>query len=74
MIAYTGRYRDSRLREIQPGQRVAYNRSGNVIEGTVLEVRSSYVLIEPHEDFLSPRSSWPAESRVKCGTSILVLE
>lgn len=64
--------RDSRYRVIDVGDRVAYNRSGDVVEGVVIDVRANYALIEPHEDY---RRNWftSSYSKVKRGMSIIVL-
>lgn len=55
---------------LEPGQRVAYNRSGDVIEGEVLDVDCrSHIKVQPHTDFRANRSY----SKVRHGRSILVL-
>lgn len=66
-------HRDSRGVEIKNGQRVAYNRSGDVIEGTILDASSSgHIKVTPGEDFRASFGA-PKFSRVRHGRSILVL-
>ena len=65
--------RDSRGVEIKPGQIVAFNRSGDVIEGEVWRVNSGAVLIFAHPDFQQGRND-TKPSRVRNPRGILVLK
>lgn len=66
-------HRDSRGYELKPGQRVAYNRSGDVIEGTILDVScASHIKVEPHRDFRRNYAS--TFSKVRHGRSVMILE
>lgn len=66
------RWYDSRRREILVGSSVAYNRSGDVVAGEVLELASWHIKIVPHPDFVV-RGQVQTYSKVKHGSSILVL-
>jgi hypothetical protein len=63
--------RDSRGVEIIQGAKVAFNRSGDVVMGTVLRVTPSATFIEPHSEFRHAWSKGP--SRVRNPRGILVL-
>lgn len=63
---------DSRHRPLAVGQRVAYNRSGDVVEGEIVHLTRSAVHIQPSHDYQRPWSSSPL-SKVKRGSSIMVL-
>lgn len=65
--------RDSRGVEIRVGQIVAYNRSGDVVEGEVVGVSNSAVRIFAHPDFQQGRND-TKPSRVRNLRSILVLK
>lgn len=65
--------RDSRGVEIKPDQTVAYNRSGDVIEGQVISVTPWTVTIMPHYDFQQGRND-SRLSRVRNPRGILVLK
>jgi hypothetical protein len=62
--------RDSRGVVFSIGDRVAYNRSGDVVEGIVVGITRSEVRIQPHPDFV--RSDHV--SRVRNFQGILVLD
>lgn len=64
---------DSRKREIRPGQRVAYNMSGNIALGEVLDVQRSHVKIQQIAGGYTPHRG-PHISRVKNGGSIMILQ
>lgn len=63
---------DSRARALAVGQRVAYNRSGNVVEGEIVHLTHSAVHIMPHPDYRRSYAASPL-SKVKRGHSIMVL-
>lgn len=64
-------HEDSRGTPIRAGQLVAYNRSGDVIAGTVLDVHPGHIKIRPQPEHTISYGS--NVSRVKRGRSILVL-
>jgi hypothetical protein len=61
---------DSQGTVIRPGQKVAYNRSGDVVPGEVINVQNSHVKILAEDR----RAHYPKVSKVKNGRSILVLD
>lgn len=64
--------RDSRRVPLRVGQRVAYNRSGDVVEGIIVDVHPGHCKIMAHADFMQGRNDM-VPSRVKNERSILVL-
>lgn len=64
--------KDSRGVPLEAAQRVAYNRSGNVIEGEIVRVSNSSIMIAAHPDFQQGRDDTKL-SRVRNFRSILVL-
>jgi hypothetical protein len=66
--------RDSRGRLLAVGQRVAYNRSGNVAEGKIIDIQWSHIKIEPHPDYVRNCQRGLPYSRVKNSLSIMVLD
>lgn len=68
------RHKDSRGTLLEVGQRVAYNRSGNVVEGEIVHLTPStiHIHIRPHPDYLKSWARSPL-SKVKHGYSVMVL-
>jgi hypothetical protein len=62
--------RDSQGTVIRQGQKVAYNRSGDVVPGEVIEVRDSHIKILADDRI---GRFHPKVSKVRRGVSILVL-
>ena len=65
-------HKDSQGVVIQIGAHVAYNRSGNVCPGEVIDLHPGHIKIRP----MDRRSGYyiPKVSKVKHGSSILVLD
>lgn len=63
--------RDSRGREYGVGERVAYNRSGDVVCGEVVHITPTVVLVRAQDDFHQAYRS--PVSKVKNRRSILVI-
>ncbi len=64
--------RDSAGVKIAVGQEVAYNRSGNVVRGTVVGLSSSAIRIQAHPEHQQGRDD-NKPSRVRNSRSVLVL-
>lgn len=64
---------DSRGTRITPGARVAYNRSGDVIEGVVERIAPNTVIVRPLPEFVWRGPADPV-SRVRNPRGILVLD
>ena len=78
-MAYTRIHKDSQGRELEVGQKVAYNRSGDVVPGEITFLGAEITILCLSKNaysysIQSKKNGGRIVSRVRNGTSVLVLE